>query len=152
VFESFLDDWSRLPVKSLGLQIGLSKRCALDITAGYGVSSSAAVRGVAVSEIVGEDERALSAFAAPAETFGNIERQWTRPRGAFVAIEAYVQVAACSRLPLVGPEEWDLLEEGKMCRQQPAFCMEDAKNAKADQPSSNHEYSHWARSSRFCAA
>jgi len=86
VFESFLDDWSRLPVKSLGLQIGLSKRCALDITAGYGVSSSAAVRGVAVSEIVGEDERALSAFAASAETFGNIERQWTRPRGAFVAI------------------------------------------------------------------
>jgi hypothetical protein len=58
VFESFLNNWSRLPVKSLGLQIGLSKRCALDITAGYGVSSSAAVRRVAVSETVGEDERA----------------------------------------------------------------------------------------------
>ena len=32
-----------------------------------------------------------------------------------------------SRLPVVGPEEWDLLEEGKLCLTTTGLLMEDAE-------------------------
>ena len=44
---------------------------------------------------------------------------------------ASAQVAAWRRLPLVGPEEWDLLEEGKVCLTRTDLLMEDAKKTKS---------------------
>ena len=52
---------------------------------------------------------------------------------------AYVQVAACSRLPLVGPEEWDLLEEGKMCLTTTGLLMEDAEATEEHAEECNEE-------------
>ena len=40
---------------------------------------------------------------------------------------ACVQVRTWSRLPVVGPEEWDLLEEGKLCLTTTGLLMEGAE-------------------------